>query len=452
MTGADTLLTVGRYGIDEWLASDAAALMFRGHDPLIERPVAIKIVRRELTKGSIAAGWRERFKRKARAGGRLFHPNIATILDYGEEDEMPFVVMEYVDGQSLDRVLKTSGPLPPGRAVAIFCQVLNALGFSHENGVFHLGIRPANVFVQADDKVKVADFGIAKIDASDFTAVADILGTPAYMAPEQSAEGPVDHRADLFSAGFVLFEMLTGTKPFPGQNIAEITSQMQTGTPEDVRSLNPEVSDALRRVIDTALAYDPARRFATAGAFSRALADAVSGGEKIGTAAAASPNPAAAHWKGWDTAMLRIVEGDLATYIGPIAAIAVRRAAKGTANLADLYETLSSCIENGTEREEFKTKRERLERELADRATMSPPEKAADETRPHQNGPAELPDLVMLDTIEARLAQHIGPIARILLKQELQHFESVPALCRTLAENISDDAERAAFLNWAGAD
>src|SRR5438874_2613729 len=151
MHGVGSMLTVGRYGINQWVASDAMGVMFRGRDPVIERPVAIKIVRRELTKGSTASGWLDRFKRKARAGGQLFHPNILTVLDYGEEDQMPFVVTECAAGPSLDALARTSHPLVPRRATAIVLQVLRALEFSHDNGILHLNLRPSVVFVQSGD-------------------------------------------------------------------------------------------------------------------------------------------------------------------------------------------------------------------------------------------------------------------------------------------------------------
>ena len=460
MMGVDSLLTVGRYGIDEWLASDAMGVMFRGHDPVLDRPVAIKIVRRELTKSNAAAGWLERFKRKARAGSRLFHPNILAILDYGDEDEMPFIVTEFVNGYSLDRLIKTSGSLAPERAVTIISQILSALEFSHENTIFHLDIKPSVVFVPGDDKVKVADFGVAQIDASEFAAVAETLGTAAYMAPEQLAGAPVDERTDLFTTGVLLFEMLTGTRPFLGESITEITAQMQTGRPEDVCALNPEVSGALRSVINTAVAYDPARRFATATAFSLALADVIPvRGEAPTLAASPSLSPAAEkpaahsqeHEVGWNAAILRVVESDLATYIGPIAAIAVQRAGQQATDVLDLYETLSIYIDDGKERNEFIAKGRGVDREMSRRGTSLQPERPAREWRPQQDGRVEFPDRVVLDAIEARLTQHIGPIARILLEQQLQDFESVPGLCRTLADHISDGVERAAFLNWAGA-
>jgi eukaryotic-like serine/threonine-protein kinase len=459
MTGVDSLLTVGRYGIDEWLASDEMGVMFRGHDPVLDRPVAIKIVRRELTKSNAATGWLERFKRKARTGSRLFHPNILAILDYGEEDEMPFIVTEFVDGYSLDRLIKTSGSLAPKLAVTIISQVLSALEFSHENAIFHLNINPFVVFVPGGDKVKVADFGVARTDASEFTGVAEILGTPAYMAPEQLTGAPVDERTDLFTTGVLLFEMLTGTRPFLGESITEITAQMQTGTPEDVCELNPQVPDALRSVINTAFAYDPARRFATARELSLALADAVSVRGEAPTLASSPPfSPTAVepavqsreHEAGWDAAILRVVESDLTTYIGPIAAIAVQRAGQQATDLVDLYETLSIYIDDGKERDEFIAKGRGVDREMSRRGTSPQPERRASEWKPQQGGREEFPDRVVLDAIEARLVQHVGPIARILLEQQLQDFESVPGLCRTLADYISDDVERAAFLNWAG--
>jgi serine/threonine protein kinase len=460
MAGVDSLLTVGRYGLDEWLASDDLGVMFRGYDPVLERAVAIKIVRRELTKSPTAAGWLDRFKRKARAGGRLFHPNITAILDYGEEDEMPFVIMELVEGYSLDRLLKTSGTLAPKRALRIISQVLSALEFSHKSAIFHLNLKPSIIFVGEDDRIKVADFGIAQTDVSEFVGLGEVLGTPGYMAPEQLAGTPVDHRSDVFAAAVVLFEILTAGKPFLDEDGTDVAVQMHAGKTADLCALNPEVSDALRDVISTGLAFDPDRRFATAGAFSRALAETGSVTERARIVAASpsspaalatTPAPPAAHVIGWDVAALRIAESDLATHIGPVASIAVKRAAKQATDLIDLYEILSSYIERSDERDEFMAKGRRAIRVISRQGPTWQPERSASEAPPRPNSPADLPERAVLDAIEARLAQHIGPIARIVLKQELQHFESLPAFGRALADHIADDAERTAFLNWVGA-
>ena len=153
----------------------------------------------------------------------------------------------------------------PARSIqpscAIIIQVLSALGFAHQNGIVHRDIKPSNIMILNDGEVKVADFGIARIDASEFTIVGDLLGTPAYMAPEQFAGAPVDKRTDLFAAGVILFELLTGVKPFRGKSITEIMSFMETRGPEDIRALNPAVPNSLKLVITKALAFDPARRY-----------------------------------------------------------------------------------------------------------------------------------------------------------------------------------------------
>ncbi len=269
-----TVQSIGRYRVDGLLGTGAMGEVYRAYDPVIDRPVAIKIVRTELAAGSGSEQWLQRFRREARAAGRRFHPNIVAILDFGEDDGMPFLAMEYVDGRSLDAILKTSGPLDPARSVSIITQVLSALGFAHQNGIVHRDIKPSNIMVLNSGEVKVADFGIARIDASEFTIVGDLLGTPAYMAPEQFAGAPVDKRTDLFAAGVILFEMLTGVKPFRGKSITEIISFMENRGPEDIRALNPAVPDSLKRVITKALAFDPARRYDNAAEFSKAIIEA----------------------------------------------------------------------------------------------------------------------------------------------------------------------------------
>lgn len=269
-----TVRSIGRYRVEGLLGTGAMGEVYRAYDPIIDRPVAIKVVRTELAAGSGSEQWLQRFRREARAAGRRFHPNIVAILDFGEDDGMPFLAMEYVDGRSLDAILKTSGPLDPARSVAVITQVLSALGFAHQNGIVHRDVKPSNIMVLNSGEVKVADFGIARIDASEFTIVGDLLGTPAYMAPEQFAGAPVDKRTDLFAAGVILFEMLTGVKPFRGKSITEIISFMETRGPEDIRALNPAVPDSLKRVITKALAFDPARRYDDAAEFSKAIIEA----------------------------------------------------------------------------------------------------------------------------------------------------------------------------------
>ena len=442
----DSVLTVGRYGIDEWLASGAMGVVFRGYDPILDRPVAIKILRRELAKGTAAEGWRDRFRRRARAGGRLFHPNITTTLDFAEDHEIPFIAMEYVDGSRLDRLLKISGRFAPQRAAAMILQVLDALKYSHEMGVVHLDLKPSVLLVLANDRVKVTKFGTALADASDLASADEISESAPCTAPEQLAGGPIDHRTDLFTAGALLFEMLTCTKPFFGASVDEIVAQMATQRPEDVCALNPEVPRAVGDIIDMALAYDPRQRFATASEFSSALSGALS----LGAETAMHPAPMGlppAREEGWDPETLRKVEADLATHIGPVAPIAVRRAAQRANDLAALYEELAVHIDNDRERDEFLQSGVRFAAAASDRIVFSQPENSQNDPTPRADSPANPPDAAALDAIEAELAQYVGPIARVLLKQQLQNFHSMPELYHSLADHISDDAERAAFLN-----
>src|SRR5271166_5707775 len=341
--------TIGRYHIEGLLGTGAMGEVYRAHDPVIDRAVAIKVVRPELISGSGAEQWLQRFRREARAAGRRSHPNIVAIFDIGDDDGRPFLAMEFVDGRSLDAILKESAPLDPGRSVAIIAQVLSALGFAHESGIVHRDVKPSNIMVLQNGQVKVADFGIARIDTSDLTIVGDLLGTPAYMAPEQLSGAPVDQRTDLFAAGVILFEMMTGVKPFRGKSITEIMSLMENRGPEDIGVLNPAVPDALKQVIAKALAFDPSRRYATAGAFAKAIAEAVPDpsaqprlsdafGSEAETRSVVSSEAISPDNASLGPELLKEIERDLATFIGPVAGIALRRAQRQTNDLVRLYD------------------------------------------------------------------------------------------------------------------
>jgi len=452
----DALISVDRYGIDECLASGALGAVFRGYDPVLHRPVAIKILRSELARDGGAEGLHERFKRRARAAGRLFHPNIPTTFDFGEDNGIPFAVMEYVDGSPLDRLLKIAGPFAPQRAVAILLQVLDALKYSYENRVIHLDLKPSIVLVLGNNQVKVADFGIALVNASEPTRISEALPTTSSVAPEQLMGAPVDHWTDLFSAGALLFQMLTCTRPFRGGSVAETLTQMENRGPENVCALNPEVPRALRSVIEKALAYDPGQRFATAGAFSYAVSEAVSLGDGTGivmrslaSQTASQEHSAAENKNRWDPEILHRVEADLATHIGPVAAIAVKRAAKQANDLIALYEELSVYVRNDKERGEFLASERRVTTARPRRLAFPHPDNGASDSIVQRSRPLDPPDLAVLNIIEARLAKYLGPIAQPLLQQRLQNFQGFSDLCRSLADHISDESERAAFLDLA---
>lgn len=440
--------------------------VYRAHDPVIDRLVALKVLRPELVIGSGSEQLLERFRREARAAGRRHHPNIVAIWDFGDDNGTPFLVMEFVDGRSLDQMMRTSGPLELNRCVGIVTQVLSALGFAHENNIVHRDVKPSNIMVLRDGQVKVADFGIARIDASEFTIVGDLLGTPAYMAPEQLTGGPVDARTDLFAAGVILFEMLTGVKPFRGKSITEIISFMEKRGPEDIRTLNPAVPAALKPVMAKSMAFDPARRYSTAAEFSMALAEAlpatsseqqlpnVSPSEVSASGAANRPTSGTARipeGASLDPGLSREIERDLATFIGPMASIAVKRAARQTIDVLDLYEILGRQINDPKERAEFLARgRQRAAVRLGG---LRPPAPAAPQSSQQRPAPASVqPNSASIVAIEADLTRYIGPIARILVKKELGRFQSLAKLCLVLAAHIPNEKERKAFLNAHGAE
>ena len=316
--------------------------------------------------------------------------------------------MEYVDGRSLDTILRASGPLDPERSVAVITQVLSALGFAHQNGIVHRDVKPSNIMVLNSGEVKVADFGIARIDASEFTIVGDLLGTPAYMAPEQFAGAPVDKRTDLFAAGVIFFEMLTGVKPFRGKSITEIISFMETRGPEDIRALNPAVPDSLKRVISKALAFDPALRYADAAEFSTAIIEAFPARSEQ----APRPEPSVSDTpvanaelgkvtpgdKAWHPELLRQIERDLATFIGPMAAIALKRAIKETNDIIALYDLLAQQVENPRDHAEFLARGQR--RAALGPAAHRPHSKRQTEAEPKTDRPTTSPGLANIASVE----------------------------------------------------
>jgi serine/threonine protein kinase len=457
---------IGRYQIQALLGSGAMGEVYRAHDPAIDRPVAIKLLRPELIVGGGSDHLLERFRREARAAGRRFHPNIVAIWDFGDDNGMPFLVMELVDGRNLDQIVKQSGPLEPGYSVAVMTQVLSALGFAHENGIVHRDVKPSNIIVLPTGQVKVADFGIARIDASDFTIVGDLLGTPAYMAPEQLAGAPVDHRTDLFAAAVILFEIMTGVKPFRGKSITEIISHMEKRGPEDIRALNAAVPDALKRVVTKSLAFDPAQRFPDAATFSRALSEAVADlpiDPKLGqTLLSKAPVPAARRSAGIEATasdqttmsreLLRDIERDLASHTGPMASIALRRALRETNDLLSLYEMLGKQIANPKDRAEFLAKGRLRAAAVRRPLQPAPPSRPEKIVQPGPDLSIKSPNPASILAIESDLTRHIGPIARLLVKKELEKFESLSKFCLTLAAHIPDERERTTFLKAHGAE
>lgn len=271
-----TMTMLGRYRIDAPLGEGAMAQVYRAHDPGIGRTVAIKVLKPEFARDADVG---ERFLREARAAGALNHPNIATIYDVGEADGVAYIAMELVDGAPLDERLQAHGRMPYERVLAIGRQLASALAYAHGAGVVHRDVKPSNIMLSADGKTaKLLDFGVARVGEGEGgkqlarTQVGQLIGTPRYMSPEQALGLPLDHRADLFSLGVVLYEMVTGKVAFPGTALATLAIQIAQ---EKVEPVDRTVSDCpagLRFIIDKLLAKKPEQRFSTGAALEAALA------------------------------------------------------------------------------------------------------------------------------------------------------------------------------------
>jgi serine/threonine-protein kinase len=218
---------LGKYEVRRELGRGAMGVVYEGYDPLIKRRVALKTIRPEHLHSEDAAAMLARFRREAQAAGRLSHPNIVPIYDYGEEAGLSYIAMEFVAGRELKASFDANERFRPTDVVRIMGQILAALDYSHRQGVVHRDIKPANIFLLDDGSVKVADFGIAHVESSSLTQVGSVLGTPSYMSPEQILGLPVDGRSDLFSAGVVLYQLLTGERPFTGSAATTMQKVLQ---------------------------------------------------------------------------------------------------------------------------------------------------------------------------------------------------------------------------------
>jgi serine/threonine-protein kinase len=269
---------LGKYAIRRELGKGAMGVVYEGFDPSIERIVALKTVRADQLGGEDAPEILARFRREAQAAGRLTHPNVVAVYELGEDAGTTFIAMEFVKGRSLKEYLEQRTRFTTPQLARIMTELLAALDYSHRNGVVHRDIKPANVMILEDGTVKVADFGIARIEQSNLTQTGMILGTPSYMSPEQFMGQTVDGRSDLFSAGVILYELLTGEKPFSG-SATTIMHKVLQEDPLPPSKLNVQVPRPFDGVVKRALAKRPDERFQTAREFAEAIKTAIEGRE-----------------------------------------------------------------------------------------------------------------------------------------------------------------------------
>jgi len=457
---------LGKYEVKGVLGKGAMGVVYKALDPLIDRLVAIKTVRKDVLDSDLAEQFLARFRNEARAAGRLHHPNIIGIYEYGEEDHVAFIAMEYVDGTGLREYLNRRAAFDLGQLVAIMTQLLQALEFAHSRGVVHRDIKPANLILTGDGTLKVADFGIARIDASNLTMTGLVMGTPSYMSPEQCQGLPSDHRSDLFSAGVVFYELLTGKKPFAGsmESIAYQICHKEAPPPSSIATLAlPAGIDAL---LSTALAKDPAGRFQNARAFGQALRGIVGEAGRAAAADATVVNlaevplqPTAPH--AWDDTVLTTVERQLARFVGPMARIMVRQAAPQAHDVQELYAMLAAGIEDPVRRESFVRQPEVVEASGAHRASGP----AASGTGGARSGtrateahgalasqsriaPRAL-ETAFVDRTTTCLAVYLGPIAKVVARKAAAQSTDEDDFVERCAANLGTQ-DRRAFLREVG--
>ena len=264
--GMSALGNIGKYELRRQIGRGAMGVVYEAFDTVIERRVALKMLRTEIFPAEQLPEVRARLKREAHSAGKLSHPNIVTIFDYGEHEGAPYIVMDLMEGEELSRSLDGGARLGLGTVVRIMEQLLSALGYAHENGVVHRDVKPSNMFVLRDGALKVVDFGLARVESSNLTETGAVLGTPAYMSPEQFLGVPVDARSDIFSAGVVLYQLLTGDRPFTGSPTT-IMQKVLRQDPIEPSALNPTLSHAWDTIIKRALAKKPDDRLQSARQF-----------------------------------------------------------------------------------------------------------------------------------------------------------------------------------------
>jgi serine/threonine-protein kinase len=266
--------SLGRYKILKELGRGAMGLVYLGKDPTIQRFVAIKTMRLDqFEEPDKVQEIKARFFREAESAGRLSHPNIVTIYDAGEQEELGYIAMELVEGQSLKNWSRKPNLMPLPQLVPTLASVAEALEYAHQQGVVHRDIKPANIMITKERLVKVMDFGIAKMASSNKTQTDIVLGTPTYMSPEQIAGKKVDGRSDVFSVGVVLFELLTGQPPFTADNLSALLFAIAHHPHPDLHTLRPDLPPIFQEVVNRALQKELPQRYRRAGELAQDLRD-----------------------------------------------------------------------------------------------------------------------------------------------------------------------------------
>jgi serine/threonine-protein kinase len=467
-------------------------VVYKAYDADIARIVALKTIRHELLDGMQEADIVARFRNEAQASGRLVHPNIVAVYDFGTYNNTTYIAMEYVDGTPLNAFLVKDVPMDLAASITCITQLLRALDYAHARGVVHRDIKPANILITGDAQVKITDFGIAKIESSTLTQVGAVIGTPSYMSPEQFKGEPVDGRSDLFAVGIVLYQMLTGVRPFSGP-ASTVMHQIIHENPPRPSERQPALHPAFDAVLARAMAKRVEDRYPSAQAFLDALNAAYmqqTGGvpltdednertvlafQRPEPEPARPAHPAAASQHGsqpagtgsassltaapeWLQGLAPDLQTALSTQIGPVAKLVLKNAARDAIDLDDLCNRLLPHIGSDAGRVQFQDSI----REIKKKHGLSTLSTISGRSQTGTGRPATqltqmtgMPTLLQLspelmEAAQMKLAVYVGPIAKVLAKRASKMTGNADEFYRLLAENLPDPQERARFLKDVG--
>jgi serine/threonine-protein kinase len=466
VTDQAPLERLGKYPLLGVIGKGSMGVLYKSVDPHIKRPVALKTIRRDLLIENDTENFSERFRIEAQAAGSLAHPGIVAVYEYGEEAAYAYIAMEYIEGRSLRECFEQRVPFSVAQVVNIVSQLLEALQYAHDRGVWHRDIKPANILLMSSGQVKVTDFGIARIESSMLTQVGAIMGTPGFIAPEMYLGDTFDSRIDVFAAGVVLYQLLAGAPPFVG-SAEKVMFKVcyETPLPPSVAGRLPSLQP-FDAVVLKALARRPEDRYSSASAFLGEMlqAQAHVGGPGGSDETIIRPRPSGASaakdsivpppstntlvGAGWNMDELAQIEKRLARFVGPIAKVMVRRGTKETTDVVALAHWLAGNISSPKDREDF-LKGAALP---SPQATM-PPRPAYDQgtsgSRGHGTSTGAPRPLTPEDVTRAStlLSVHMGPIATVLARRAAKAGPSREQFIAALASHLSDDTERARFLS-----
>ncbi|MBX3669975.1 MAG: serine/threonine protein kinase [Rhodocyclaceae bacterium] len=450
---------LGRYRLERMLGKGAMGIVYKAFDSVIARPVALKTIQKDRLDDNQVEDALARFRQEARAAGRLVHPNIVQVYDFGETGDTAFIAMEYVEGCGLREYLNIKQHLSLAEAGRLISQVLDALAYAHGRGIVHRDIKPANLLVTPSDMVKVTDFGIAHMSDSHLTQIGAVMGTPSYMAPEQFMGRQVDGRADVYSAGVVLYELLTNHRPFEGPPAA-LALQIVNEIHRPPSTHNPQLGPAIDAVMDRALAKAPEDRYVDARTFSRSLHAAIDllearemqdADEDTTIVLHVHKEPGSAETSivtDWGTVNLKPLTDMLTRSVGPVASKLVQRITEATNDPTEFTTRLAKLIDDQGDRKRFVDAAHDLLLQTHPHvvaATKTAPTMTRRPATLHAP-PVKAVDAAFVDSVVAALLPHLGPIAKVLAKKGAQQFTDQTMLVRAMAEHIDHAAARADFL------